>query len=195
MSSPLPLVLASGSTYRKALFDKLGLSYQTASPDIDETPEPGEPPEAQAVRLATGKARALAERFPRHLIIGSDQVAVTDGQRLGKPGNRDNAMAQLRASSGQAVAFHTALCVLDSQDGQARTDIDHTVVHFRALSDREIERYVDRERPLDCAGSFKSEGLGIALFERIETEDPNALIGLPLIRLVRLLETFGVEVL
>jgi len=192
--NPLPLVLASSSSYRKALLDKLGLPYETASPDIDEAPHPAEAPESQARRLATEKARVLAGRFPAHLIIGSDQVAVAAGLRLGKPGSRENAIAQLRASAGKSVVFHTALCVLNSQTGETQVDADRTVVHFRALTDQQIEHYVDREQPLDCAGSFKSEGLGIALFERIEGEDPNALIGLPLIRLIRVLEAFGVRV-
>jgi septum formation protein len=190
-----PLILASSSAYRKALLDKLGLAYRTTSPNIDETPKPGEAPETQASRLAADKARALAGRYPDHLIIGSDQVAVANGQRLGKPGSRDNAIAQLRASSGHSVTFYTAICVLDSSSGMAKSDLDRTFVQFRKLSDQQIEHYVDREQPLDCAGSFKSEGLGIALFERIEGEDPNALIGLPLIRLIRLLEEFGLEVL
>lgn len=190
-----PLVLASGSTYRREILAKLGLPFASATPDIDESPLADETAEQLVVRLAEAKARALADRFPAHLIIGSDQCAVLDRQILGKPGCPVRAMEQLRASSGRTVVFYTGLCLLDSGRGESRTDLDLTRVVFRALDDTQIAAYVEREQPFDCAGSFKSERLGIALFERIETQDPNALVGLPLIRLVRLLEAFGVRVI
>lgn len=190
-----PLVLASGSRYRRELLAKLGLPFETASPDIDETPKPGEAPAALAMRLAQEKAGALVQRFPQHLIIGSDQVATLDEAQLTKPGDRAGAIRQLRSASGRAVTFLTAVCVLDARTGRSCADLDRTVVRFRPLTDAVIEAYVDRDRPFDCAGGFKSEGLGIALLDAMETEDPNALVGLPLIRLIRLLEKFDVAVL
>jgi septum formation protein len=189
------LVLASSSRYRREILAKLGIPFVTATPEIDEAVKPTEKPDQLALRLARQKAQALAQRFPRHLIIGSDQVAMLDGQQLTKPGDRDRAIAQLRAASGRAVEFFTAVCVLDSATGTTRADLDKTVVRFRPLTDAMIEAYVDRDRPFDCAGGFKSESLGVVLFETIETEDPNALVGLPLLRLIRLLEGFGVDVL
>ncbi|NJD05233.1 MAG: septum formation inhibitor Maf [Methylococcaceae bacterium] len=189
------LVLATGSRYRRQLLGKLELPFDSASPDIDESHRPGESPMALARRLASEKAMALANQFPDHLIIGSDQVAELNGRALGKPGTHSRATAQLRAASGNTMVFFTAVCVLDSRSTLSRSDVDRTVVYFRPLTDQQIERYVDREQPLDCAGSFKSEGLGIALFEKIDGEDPNALIGLPLIRLIRILEAFGCRVL
>lgn len=199
MNNPAPpypqLILASSSRYRSQILAKLGLPFETATPDIDETRNPGEQPEELALRLAHEKAQALASRFPRHLIIGSDQVAVIGDKHLGKPGTHARAIEQLRAASGQRVEFLTAICVLNTKTGESRVDLDRTTVHFRQLSDDMIAAYVDKERPYDCAGAFKSEGLGIVLFEKMETEDPNALVGLPLIRLVRLLEDQGVDVL
>jgi len=189
------IVLASGSSYRQDLLKKLELEFESVSPGISETPEAGEKPERLAVRLAKEKAASVGSRFPDSLIIGSDQVAILNGKQLTKPMNRENAVRQLRAASGQSVAFYTAISVLNTATGEMKADLDRCRVHFRKLSDREIERYVDRERPFDCAGGFKSEGLGIVLFERFEGEDPNALIGLPLIRLARLLESFGVAVI
>jgi septum formation protein len=188
-------MLASTSAYRRALLEKLGLPFDTAAPDVDESPRPGEPPAALAQRLATAKALAVASRHPDSLVIGSDQVADLDGEPLGKPLTRANTISQLQNASGRSVRFYTALCVANSATGDIKTDLDVCTVVFRPLTDTQIERYVDRERPLDCAGGFKSEGLGIVLFERIEGEDPNALVGLPLIRLVRLLEAFGVGVI
>jgi len=192
---PSRLVLASSSAYRQVLLAKLGLPFEAAPPSIDETAHPGETPELLCQRLAEEKARALAERFPAHLIIGSDQVALLEGIQLGKPGSHARTVAQLRAASGKAVGFYTSVCVLDSATGKALVDMDKTVAHFRELADRQIETYVEKDRPFDCAGGFKSEGFGIALLDRLETGDPNALVGLPLIRLVRLLERFGVDVL
>lgn len=190
-----PLILASTSPYRRELLQKLGLPFETAAPGVPEEHRENEPPEALALRLATEKALAVAQRFSGYLVIGSDQVAALDGELLGKPLTRENAVQQLRKASGRAVRFYTALCVVNSASGEARTDLDICTVVFRSLTLEQIECYVDREQPLDCAGAFKSEGLGIALFERIEGDDPNALVGLPLIRLIRLLEGFGVAVL
>jgi septum formation protein len=189
------LVLASSSPYRQDLLRKLGLPFEAVAPGVAETPLDGEAPDALAMRLAEEKARAVAHRFPDSLIIGSDQVAVLDGEQLTKPMSRDHTLNQLRKASGRSVIFHTALCVVNSTTGEAKTDLDRCTVVFRTLSDAQIERYVDRDRPFDCAGGFKAEGLGIVLFERIEGNDPNALVGLPLIRLTRLLEAFGIAVI
>lgn len=187
------LILASSSAYRQALLAKLGLPFEAVSPSIDETAHAGETPEVLCKRLAGEKARALADRFPTHLIIGSDQVAMLDGIQLTKPGSHAKTVAQLRAASGKAIEFYTSVCVLDSASGAVLIDMDKTIAHFRKLADRQIVAYVDKDRPFDCAGGFKSEGLGIALLDRLETGDPNALVGLPLIRLTRLLERFGME--
>lgn len=189
------LVLASSSPYRQALLKKLGLPFVCASPDIDETPLPDESPMELTRRLAVAKARALADRFPDHLIIGSDQVACLDLQILGKPGSVANATAQLKLTSGRSTEFFTGLCLLNSASGETQTRVERFTVHFRPLSDQQISAYIEREQPLDCAGSFKSEGLGIALFERLEGDDPNTLIGLPLIQLTSMLERAGRPVL
>ncbi|MET0380017.1 MAG: nucleoside triphosphate pyrophosphatase [Spongiibacteraceae bacterium] len=189
------LVLASSSPYRQALLKKLGLSFVCASPDIDETPRPGESPVELTRRLAAAKAHALADRFPHHLIIGSDQAACIDRQVLGKPGSAANAISQLKLASGRRVEFFTGLCLLNSVNNKNQVLVDRFTVHFRKLSDQQIATYVEREQPLDCAGSFKSEGLGIALFERLEGDDPNTQIGLPLIQLTRMLEHAGMPVL
>lgn len=189
------VVLASSSPYRRELLAKLGISFETASPNIDETPLEGESPAHISLRLAEEKARALQKLYPAHLIIGSDQVASLDGVIFEKPCTRERAIQQLRTASGKAVEFLTGVCVLDSAIGKAITDMDKTIVHYRPLNNREIELYVDKERPFDCAGALKSEGLGIALVERLETGDPNALIGLPLIRLVGLFEKFDLNIL
>ncbi|MFM8333479.1 MAG: Maf family protein [Candidatus Methylumidiphilus sp.] len=194
-TSPRKLVLASSSPYRQTLLAKLGLPFEAVSPAIDETPGAGETPTALSTRLAREKALALAARFPEHLIIGSDQVAMLEGRQLNKPGNHAATVGQLRDAAGKRVEFLTSICVLDAASGKALVEVDRTLVHFRPLTAGQIERYADKEHPYDCAGGFKSEGLGIALFTRLETEDPNALVGLPLIRLVRLLEKFGVDVL
>lgn len=195
MMAQRPLVLGSTSPFRRELLERLGLPFTTAAPEVDETPQPGETPEHLVHRLAEAKARAVAGAHPDALIIGSDQVAVIDGRILGKPGDHDRAMEQLRAASGRAVTFLTGLCLLDAADGGAQTEVVPFTVHFRALSDPQIDGYLRREQPYNCAGSFKSEGLGIALFERLEGDDPNALIGLPLIRLVAMLENAGLAVL
>ena len=184
-----PLVLASTSRYRRELLDRLRLPFEVARPDVDEAPLPAEAPEALAVRLAAAKARAIAATRPQAWVIGSDQVADLDGAPLGKAGTRERAIAQLLAMSGRAVTFRTAVCVARGDVSLAA--LDTTLVRFRTLSTGEIERYVDAEQPLDCAGSFKSEGLGIALFDAIETRDPTALVGLPLIATAGLLRRAG----
>ncbi|MCE8015668.1 septum formation inhibitor Maf [Halomonas sp. MCCC 1A17488] len=187
------LVLASGSRWRRQLLDRLGLPYAWASPDIDETPHPGEAPEPLVHRLALAKASRVAEEYPDHLVIGSDQVATFDGDILGKPGDEATARAQLARFSGHRVTFFTGLALIDTRNAR------HWVCHerydacFRRLSDAEIARYVEREQPLDSAGSFRMEGLGIALFEKLEGDDPNTLIGLPLIRLCQLLREAGLD--
>ncbi|MBN8884861.1 MAG: septum formation inhibitor Maf [Rudaea sp.] len=193
----LDLVLASTSIYRRELLARLGAPFRQQSPQTDETALPGETPERLAVRLAAAKAHAVAAGNPNALVIGSDQVADCDGQVLGKPGDLDRARQQLRASSGRRVVFHTAVCLIDTrtETGREFAAIDTTTVVFRSLSNEEIETYLARELPFDCAGSFKSEGLGIALFERIESQDPSALIGLPMILLCRLLREAGVGVI
>lgn len=188
-----PLVLASTSAFRQALLERLGLPFTTAAPEVDETRRPEEPPQVLVLRLAESKARAVAPGHPGSLIIGSDQVACIEGQVLGKPGGRDAAIAQLQQASGKTVVFHTGLCLLNSSTGRAQTLVEPFRVHFRPLTLERITGYLDREQPYNCAGSFKSEGLGIALFERLEGEDPSALIGLPLIRLVTLLESEGLD--
>jgi MAF protein len=189
------LVLASTSPFRRELLGKLGLGFDTASPDIDESPRTGEDAEQLVQRLAETKARAVADAHPGALIIGSDQVAVLDGAILGKPGGRAGAVEQLTRASGRTVVFQTGLCLLDAATGRSRTLCEPFRVHFRNLTPAQIDAYLDGEQPYGCAGSFKSEGLGIALFERLDGADPNALIGLPLIRLIDLLAAEGVEVL
>lgn len=192
----LPLVLASSSPWRKQLLDRLQLPFSCDSPDVDETPLDEETPEALVSRLAERKARAVAEKHPDALIIGSDQVAVSPaGEILGKPGGVENAVAQLMACSAHRVTFLTGLCLLNSRTGRTQLTTEAFHVHFRTLSESQVRGYIDKEQPLQCAGSFKSEGLGIALFSRMEGEDPNTLIGLPLIRLVAFLENEGVSVL
>lgn len=189
-----PLILGSTSRYRAEMLRRLHDDFIQEAPGIDELHIPGEPPGERARRLAVAKARAVAERHPGALVIGSDQVADLDGLPLDKPGSPERAREQLRHSSGRTVRFHTALCLLDARDGTAHVHVDLTHAVFRPLGESEIERYVAREQPLDCAGSFKCEGLGISLFERIESEDPTALVGLPLIALARLLRNAGCAV-
>lgn len=189
------LVLSSTSPFRRALMERLGFEFETTSPEVDETAQAGESPEILVTRLAEAKARAGAQIFSDALIIGSDQVACIDGEILGKPGSRERAIGQLSKASGKKVTFYTGLCLLDAGKDQVQVECIPFHVHFRRLTCEQIESYVDREKPFNCAGSFKSEGLGIALFERLEGDDPNALIGLPLIRLVAMLETAGFKVL
>ncbi|WP_347248431.1 Maf family nucleotide pyrophosphatase [Zoogloea sp.] len=187
----MKLVLASTSAYRRELLSRFGLPFDIARPDIDESPLPGEAPRATAERLAIGKAKAVANQFEDALIIGSDQVASLGELRFGKPGTVERAVAQLRSMSGRTVIFDTALAVLNTRSGQIQVDTVPTEVRFRPLSDGEIVRYVERERPLDCAGSAKSEGLGITLLDALSGDDPNALVGLPLIALARMLRNEG----
>ncbi len=189
------LVLASTSPFRRQILEKLGLPFDTAKPESDETPLTGETPEALVKRLAETKARAVTEQFPEALIIGSDQVAVNEGKILGKPHTHEVAMDQLREASGKHVRFLTGLCLLNAATGVAQVEVVPFDVVFRELSDEQIDNYLKAEQPYNCAGSFKSEALGIALFERLEGEDPNTLIGLPLIRLVRMLEKEGLRVI
>lgn len=187
------LILASGSRWRRQLLDRLEIPYAWESPDIDESPRRGEAPEALVHRLALTKAERLADRFPAHLIVGSDQVALFDGEILGKPGDTARAKTQLARFSGRRVRFLTGLALLDTGRGDHRVCHEAYDVVFRQLSEGEIARYVDREQPLDCAGSFRMEGLGIALFERLEGDDPNTLVGLPLIRLCKMLREAGLD--
>lgn len=185
----LPLVLASTSRYRLELLQRLGLALDCARPDVDETPQPDEAPRALAVRLARAKAADVASRHRGRWVVGSDQVAELNGSPLGKPGSVAAAHAQLAAMSGQVVAFHTAISL--RCDARVLEACDLTQVHFRTLDAASIERYVAAEQPLDCAGSFKCEGLGITLFEAIDNRDPTALVGLPLIALSQLLRQAG----
>jgi septum formation protein len=188
------IVLGSTSRYRAELLRRLLPDFEQAAPHTDESPLPHEAPTARALRLAIAKAEAVAQSCGDALVIGSDQVAEIDGVVLDKPGSSERACAQLAASSGRSVNFHTALCLLDSHQGRKQTHVDHTRVRFRDLAPAEIARYVEREQPLDCAGSFKCEGLGISLFSAIDSHDPSALIGLPLIALARLLRDAGIAV-
>jgi len=190
-----PLILASSSPYRRQLLARLTTEFVQANPDVDETSQAGESPEDLARRLAASKALALAPAFPNHLIIGSDQVAALDNQILTKPLTMTNAVRQLQAQSGRSVLFITALCLLNSASGLLDCAVSNTEVRFRQLTDDQIHRYLQREKPFDCAGSFKVEGLGIALFDAIASEDPTALIGLPLITLRRMLAAQGFELL
>jgi septum formation protein len=196
MSQPAPtslrLVLGSTSRYRAELLQRLTADFEQRAPGTDETVLAGETPAARALRLAIAKAEAAANGLQEALVIGSDQVAELGGLILDKPGTAERAHAQLTACSGREVDFHTALCLFDTRDGRRHTHVDRTRVRFRSLSAAEIARYIERERPLDCAGSFKCEGLGISLFEAIDNRDPSALIGLPLIALARLLREAGI---
>jgi septum formation protein len=187
------LVLCSTSRYRRDLLSRLQLPFESATPDLDESPLAGETAATLAERLALAKAQALTWRFPDAVLIGSDQAASCDGRLLGKPGTRERAVEQLRLASGRDVEFHTAVAVLDTATGHHRCERDITRVRFRELHERDIERYIDREATLDCAGSFKCEGLGISLFDAIDSRDPTALIGLPLIATARLLRSVGVD--
>ena len=190
-----PLILGSTSRYRHELLSRLRWPFEVVAPEVDETPLAGEAPKDLATRLALAKARAVAAQFPQALVIGSDQVADLQGQPLGKPGTHERARAQLRQMSGQTVVFQTALAVVCQASGFEQVDLAPVQVQFRDLSDAEIEHYLLTEQPYDCAGSAKSEGLGIALLERIDNDDPTALIGLPLIRTCRLLRAAGLPLL
>lgn len=187
------VILASSSPFRRELLARLQIPFETAVPDTDESPLPNEIPPETARRLAEAKARAVAKRYPDALIIGSDQVAASDGERFGKPGRREHASAQLRKMRGKEVVFHTGLCLLDSATGRTQVRCIDTCVGFRKLSDAEIESYLDKEDALDCAGSAKSEGLGISLLSYLRGDDPNALVGLPLIALCDMLRAEGLH--
>ena len=190
-----PVVLGSTSRYRRELLERLRIPFTVSAPNVDETPQPGEAPQALALRLALAKARAVAALHPEAVVIGSDQVADLAGQPLGKPGEHARAVAQLRQMRGQTVIFQTALAVVCLATGFEEVALAEVRVVFRDLSDEAIEAYLQAEKPYDCAGSAKSEGLGIALLESIDNDDPTALIGLPLIRTARLLRQAGVQLL
>ena len=193
MSARPSLILASTSRYRRELLERLRLPFAVESPEVDETPQPGEPPAAMAQRLALAKARAVAARHPSAVVIGSDQVADLDGNPIGKPGTHERAIQQLRAMRGRQVIFQTAVAVVCRATGFVGTALAPVTVRFRALTDTEIEHYLRTEQPYDCAGSAKSETLGIALLDAIESDDPTALVGLPLIRTCALLRQAGID--
>jgi septum formation protein len=190
-----PLILGSSSRYRRELLQRLRIPFDVVSPAIDEAALPHEAPRATALRLALAKASAIVARFPNALVIGSDQVADADGIAVGKPGSHAGAIAQLHALSGRTVVFHTALALVNGATGRTHSEVVDVVSTFRTLQADEIADYVAREKPYDCAGSVKSEGLGIALFAQIRSDDPTALVGLPLIALTRMLRAEGVAVL
>ncbi|EGM70426.1 Maf family protein [Shewanella sp. HN-41] len=192
---PPHLVLASTSVYRQALLQKLGLAFECCNPNIDETPKMDESAQALVLRLAQAKALAGGEYFPDSLIIGSDQVAVIDDKIIGKPHHFDNAVAQLTQASGKAITFYTGLALYNAATGTMTAEVEPFTVHFRHLSHAQIVSYIEKEEPYYCAGSFKSEGLGIALFTQLEGRDPNTLVGLPLILLTEMLLAQGVDVL
>ena len=189
------IVLGSSSPFRKALLEKLDLSFDCDSPDIDETPLKNEHPKDMVARLAKQKADAIATRHPQSIIVASDQCATLDGKIIGKPGDHQTAVEQLTAASGRTVTFYTSLCVYNAGTNQYQEAVEPFYVYFRELSESQIDNYLKKEGPYYCAGSFKSEGLGISLFDRLEGNDPNTLIGLPLIQLIRMLETFHVKVI
>ena len=191
-SRELTLVLGSSSPFRRELLDRLGLAFECHSPDIDESSRPGETPRDLVARLSQAKARAVAATWPQALIIGSDQVAVIDDAILGKPGSHERAGEQLARLSGRKVTFLTGLCLYNSESDRVQLDVVPYCVEFRDLTPAQIERYLQREQPYNCAGSFRSEALGVTLFRRMQGDDPNALIGLPLIRLVDMLAEEGV---
>ncbi|MFZ9284416.1 MAG: Maf family nucleotide pyrophosphatase [Burkholderiaceae bacterium] len=195
MAPQRTLILGSTSRYRRELLSRIGVPFETAAPQVDETPLPGETPVQIARRLALAKARAVARRFPQAVVIGSDQVADLAGEPLGKPGTHERATEQLRRMRGRTVVFQTALAVVCEATGFTAEDLAPVEVRFRDLSDAEIEHYLRAEQPYDCAGSAKSEGLGIALLEAIHSDDPTALVGLPLIRTCRMIRAAGIELL
>jgi septum formation protein len=188
------LVLASSSRYRRDALANLGIGFSTDAPEVDEAPRPGEAPEALAMRLALAKAQAVADRHPGALVIGSDQVAHLEGRLLGKPGTPARAAEQLRAASGRCVEFLTAVCLVGAPGRAPATHLDRTSVHFRTLTDPEITRYLSADEPWDCAGAFRCERLGIALFDRVNSDDPTALVGIPLIAVARMLRESGLDV-
>jgi len=190
-----PLILASSSPFRRELLNKFQQEYQCISPDIDETPLKNETPADLSLRLSVEKAKAVATNLDNGLIIASDQVAEVDGNPLGKPHTKENAVKQLMSMSGKTVTFHTGLCLLNAETGNQQSLVEPFYVTFRDITEEQASNYVDKEDVLKCAGSFKSEALGIALFEKLEGEDPNTLIGLPLIKLVRMLENEGLDIL
>jgi len=189
------IVLASSSPYRRRLLERLGLPFDVDPADVDESPLPGEPAEALALRLSEAKAKTVAQRHPEAVIVASDQLGVASGRLLGKPGTPQNAVRQLQAAAGKEVLFLTGLCVMDAANGRCLSGVERFGVRFRPLLEAQIRDYVRREDPLDCAGSFKVEGLGIALFSALEGRDPTALEGLPLILLTDFLEEVGIRVL
>ena len=191
----LKLVLASTSPYRRELLARLGIAFEVAAPDVDETPLPGESPDETAQRLSVLKAQAVARQYPDALIIGSDQVALLEGVQLGKPGTHEKAVAQLRSMRGKALEFHTALTLFNARTGNLQTTNVPVRLVMRKYTDAQIENYLRRDQPYHCCGSARSESLGIALIARFETEDPNALIGLPLIKLTEMLAREGLDVL
>ncbi len=193
--APRPLILGSTSAYRRELLQRLRLPFEVVSPEVDEAPLPGEHPRDLALRLALAKARAVATRHPAAVVIGSDQVADLGGEPLGKPGTHERAVAQLRRMRGRTVIFQTAVAVVCVETGFEQVELAPVRVRFRDLTDAEIENYLRAETPYDCAGSAKSEGLGIALLDTIESDDPTALVGLPLIRTARLLRAAGLSLL
>ena len=188
------LVLGSTSRYRREALARLGLTFEVSPPGIDEAPIPGELPVATALRLSEAKARAVAARYGDALVIGSDQVADCDGRAVSKPGDRATAQRELRALSGRTIVFHTGVALVDARTGRCQREMVDVVSVFRALADGEIDAYLDREAPYDCAGGVKSETLGIALFERVTSDDPTALVGLPLIALCRMLRAEGLKI-
>ena len=191
-SNPIPLiVLGSTSSFRKQLLNKLNLTFEQAAPDIDESPLENETPKEMVARLSQRKAEVIAEKYPNAIIIASDQTAVFNNQPIGKPHTKERAIEQLSNFSGQTITFYTGLTVINTQTQQVFNSVDTTKVHFRRLSKEVIENYIEIEQPLNCAGSFKSEGLGITLFQKIESDDPNALIGLPLIQLTDIFYQMG----
>lgn len=194
MAAVRTLILGSTSPYRRELLGRLRVPFEVASPQVDETPLAGEAPAALATRLALAKAEAVAARYPDAVVIGSDQVADLDGEPLGKPGDHERATTQLRRMSGRSVIFQTAVAVVCRSGGFVQQDLAPVRVEFRVLGDAEIERYLRAEQPYDCAGSAKSEGMGIALLEAIHSDDPSALVGLPLIRTCRMLRAAGLQV-
>ena len=193
--TPRKLILGSTSRYRRDLLERLRIPFTVEAPDVDETPLPLETPQQMACRLAMSKARAVAAKFPDCVVIGSDQVADLEGQALGKPGNHARALIQLQGMRGKVVGFQTAVAVVCQQSGFEQLDLAQVKVTFRDLSDAQIEAYLRAETPYDCAGSAKSEGLGIALLASIENDDPTALVGLPLIRTCQMLEAAGIQLL